>query len=175
MKTQSTREHAVTERYLNDIFVGSACCGGNTGNAVRPQIKVVLRISNDCRLTCCAGRSVDTHHLFHRSCEQTERIVVAQIGFCSRRYVFYIAQALDLVGGDTRLVKLLCVERHIFVAVINRPFQSFELQRFQLAALHCFNFLLKKHLEVSLFYTSTGYSEIIYKLYHCYSFSTIPL
>ena len=175
METQSAGKHTVAERYLNDVFVCSACRGGKTGNAVRPQVKVVLRISYDRGLAGCAGRSVNTHHLFHRSCEQTERIVVSQVGFCSRRYVFDIAQALDFVGGNSGFVKLLCVERHIFVAIIDRPFQSFELQRFQLAALHCFNFLLKKHLEVSLFYTSTGYSEIIYKLYHCYSFSTIPL
>ena len=145
--------------------------------APKPPVnkQVVFRVTHNGRLARGARRRMHAHAFGARHSEQTERIVVAQIGFCSRRYVFYIAQALDLVGGDTRLVKLLCIERHIFVAVINRPFQSFELQRFQLAALHCFNFLLKKHLEVSLFYTSTGYSEITYKLYHCYSFSTIPL
>ncbi|MOA11113.1 hypothetical protein D3C78_1310370 [compost metagenome] len=73
---------------------------------------------------------MNTHHLFHWYGEGVERVVVAQILFGGVGETRQIAQLLKIVGMHARLIELALIHWHIVIGVVQRPFQTLQLQRF---------------------------------------------
>ena len=146
MQAERAGEHAVAERDLHNVV--ARCAGGHDDarHAVRPHIQIVRRVTHDRGLAGGAGGRVDADDLLHGLGEQTEGVIVAQIGLGGGRDAADIVKRFDAVRRDAGLIQLFGVERHVAVAIIHRPFQPLQLQLFELFARHGFNVFLEKHL-----------------------------
>ena len=133
MQSQSAGEQTVAEADLDDIVGGHAARASNTRDTVRPDVKVFLGVYAGGGLSGGAGGRVDTHDVLHVSRDQSERIVIAEVILGGEGDVLDIGQLLDLAAVQNAAVgQTLMIQRYVVIAVLDDPFQPFELKRLDL-------------------------------------------
>lgn len=63
---------------------------------------------------------MNSHNVLHRLTEQTERICIAEVGFCGVRDILDVIESLDFVCGNAGFRKALIVERNIVHTILNQ-------------------------------------------------------
>ena len=100
---------------------------------VGPGLDVGAGIGDERRLAGGAGRAVHPGHLVSRHGQETERVVVAQVGLGGEGEPPQVVQRPDAVRGDAALCELIAVKRDV-----GHPFhqsaQPVQLKRFEVIA-----------------------------------------
>jgi hypothetical protein len=84
---------------------------------------------------------VDPNDLVARHCEHPERVVCTQVLFCREREVSQVVERLQVFWMNPGDLTLTAVSGYVFVSVMERPFEPFQLQRAQLILAGALNIL----------------------------------
>ena len=143
LEAESTCEHAIARRVLEDIFRTQAHHPKVTSHLVCPLVKVILCMKDDRGIACRSARRMQAHTFLQRHTGQTKRIVLAQVLLGREGKFADISHTGDAVGGDACLFETLLVDR-ILHAACNGFLQALNLKRFDLLTGHAFVFLVKE-------------------------------
>ncbi len=132
VRAESAGEQAVAVGVLNDVARVQAARRKTAHHHVRPNINVFLGVGDDNRFARRASRSVQTHDVFHRTGEQTERIRVAQIRFHRERQLRHVVERAHVGRLQTGIVHAFAEQRNVIVGALDHRFEPLQLDGVQL-------------------------------------------
>ena len=77
MQTETAGEEPVAESDLRHLVAGQAAGGQETGAQLRPELQVVVGVTDEGRFAGGAARSVNAGQLRFGDGEEAERVIVA--------------------------------------------------------------------------------------------------
>src|SRR5574343_1265516 len=126
---EAAGEHAIAVGDMDHVASAATGRTDRAGNNVGPVVDIVLGVADDDRFAGRAAGGVQAGQLIARHGEQTERVVVTQVGLGHERELGQVGQALQVVWMDAFFLAALAVRGSVVVAVAYRPLQALKLQR----------------------------------------------
>src|SRR5574343_15188 len=129
VRAKAAGEHAIAVGAMDHVASAATGRTDRAGNNVGPVVDIVLGVADDDRFAGRAAGGVQAGQLIARHGEQTERVVVTQVGLGHERELGQVGQALQVVWMDAFFLAALAVRGSVVVAVAYRPLQALKLQR----------------------------------------------
>ena len=139
VQTQTAGEKTVTVGNLHHITAADTAGRQRTCKRLRPRIQILLRISDNGRLSRRSRRNMITHKLVRRSRKHLVRIIVAEILLVHEGEFFNIGKRTDVVGVNTRILHPVVVERRKTVKSVDQRLHQLILKLPQFIDRHLLN------------------------------------
>ncbi len=150
MRAEPAGEQAVAVGIEDDVVGGRAGRAQRARHHRRPHGDIAFGIADHCGLAGGAGRSMHPNDIPHRHGEHPVGIVLAQVGLGGEREFGQIGQRFQIPGMDAGLIELGAIMRNIVVGVLQRPFESLQLQRKQFIATGDFDGFEPGRLQIDI-------------------------
>ncbi len=118
MEAESVGEQTIVQGDLNDVLLGHARGGQQSGGAFPPVSQVVLRVTHNDRLGGRARGGVDSHDVPQRDCEHVVGIALEQVVLRGERKLADPLKVLDPFEVDAVTVEGRLIERDVAVYAI---------------------------------------------------------
>ena len=141
MHAQSAGEQTIAVGNVDNILLGSPCCGQCSCAAFRPGIQILPGIAHYDLLASGAAGGMQTHDLAHGHCEHTVGIGIPQILFISKGQLVQIIHTADIRRRNPSFIHTLPVQGYPFVHSSDCLGQAEGLERphfIQRCAFHTF-------------------------------------
>ena len=142
MHSQAAREKAVVHGVLEDVALLDSDHDEVAGHEVRPGLDILGGVADHGGLAGSAGRGMHPHHFLSRNGKEAEGIIVSQVLLFGSGQLCQVLQALNVLGGDARLLEFVLVKGNVFVNLLYNALETLQLQLFQLFSLHELQFRL---------------------------------
>ncbi len=143
--TEAAREEAIAIGNLRHIVRSAVGIPDATGEALSPEVQVMLCIGADGRYTGRAGGDMDLAHFGKRHGKHAIRIGIPQVLLRNEGSLLHIIEAGDGIGIKARLVEALLVEGDLLVTLDGGLLDSLELQRLNLVVRQRQDVFLRLH------------------------------
>ena len=134
MRAEAAGEQAVAIGIVHQHAGAPAGGADRARHHIRPDVDIALRVADHDRLAGRARGSVDTDQLFARHREHVEGVIVAQVGLYGEREFGEIGKLPEIGRMHAGRIERFLVVRDVVVGVLERPGETFRLQRHDLVA-----------------------------------------
>ena len=134
MRAKPAGEQPVAIGDMHDIAFAPTGRADGPRDQIGPAVDIALGIAHHRGFARGARGGMQPHQLLARGGEHAEWIGVAQVGFDGEGEFRQIGERVQVIGMNTRRVKLGAVKRRPLIGVVQRPFQPLQLQRGNLIA-----------------------------------------
>ena len=156
MGTQTACEQAIAVAHVADVVLAAVGILDAAGEAVAPNVDVMLGVAAHGGDAGGAGGHVNLAHVLHGHGEHAVGVVVAQVLLGGEGGLLQVGQRLHRVGVEACLVKEVLVERNVLVDVDDGLLQALELNLLNLLVGHMQNLVLLTHVVSLSHYSSAA-------------------
>ena len=150
MSTQPACKQAIPVGYMKKVGTIRTISCKSTRKTFCPRRKVLAGVSYYGGLTCSTGRGMNTYDLAHRYGTKSERIIIAQVIFGSKREFHDIIYTINIVRGDSQFLHFLTVERSVVINMLHDLFEANALDFTEAFTIHTFDAFIPNHVFVVL-------------------------
>ena len=93
---------------------------------------------------------MNTYDLAHRHGTKSERIIIAQVIFGSKRKFYDIIYTINIVRSDPQFLHFLTVERSVVINMLHDLFEANALDFTETFTIHTFDAFIPNHVFVVL-------------------------
>lgn len=104
----------------------------SSGRAFGPDVDIMPRVADHRLLAGGAGRRVDAHEFALRDGEQSERIIVSQIGLDGEGEPYEVVNRMNILRVQADLIEFPLIKGDILIGVLHHFDQAGGLDRVQI-------------------------------------------
>ena len=93
---------------------------------------------------------MDTYDLAHRYSTKSERIIIAQVVFCSKRKFYDVVYTVNIVRSNSQFLHFFTVERSVVINMLHNLFEANALDFAKAFTIHTFDAFIPNHVFVVL-------------------------
>ena len=146
MGSQTARKQAIAIRHLENVRLAGPIGGEGTRQAFGPDRQILAGVAHYSRLARGARRGMNAHNLTHRYGTKTERIIVPQVIFSSKRQFYNIVNALNVIGSDTQLLHFPTIKGGVMINSFHRLVKTDALNLTKTRPVHTLDTFVPNHV-----------------------------